>query len=384
MLQQVAILGSTGSIGTQSLKVIEQFPDRFSVRALATGSNISLLEEQVRKFNPEVVSVFQEEQAAVLQKRLSDMPVTVMAGAEGLAALSAWPGIHVVIVAVVGFSGVMPTLGAIRAGKKVALANKETLVVAGDIVMEEARRFNTVILPIDSEHSAIFQCLQAGNAQELKQIILTASGGPFLGRKKEELAAVTPEETLRHPNWVMGPRISIDSATLMNKGFEVIEACHLFDLEIPQVQVVIHPESIVHSMVEYQDGSVVAQLGLPDMHLPIQYALSYPRRWPNEYPRFDWSRKHTLHFIPVAKGDFPCLDLAYQALQVGGTMPAVLNGADEIAVRSFLENRITFLSIPALLAEVMNKHAVIERPSLEDIVEADQWARRETEKIICR
>ncbi|MEW5921095.1 MAG: 1-deoxy-D-xylulose-5-phosphate reductoisomerase [Bacillota bacterium] len=382
MLQQVAILGSTGSIGTQALKIIQQFPDRFSVCALATGSNITLLEEQIRNFKPEIVSVFNEDQAVTLRRRVADLPVKVLTGAKGLVELSAWPGVDVVIVAVVGFSGVMPTLSAIRAGKKVALANKETLVVAGEIVMAEARRHNTVILPIDSEHSAIFQCFHAGGSGELKRVILTASGGPFLGKKREELAAVTPEQALRHPNWRMGPRISIDSATLMNKGFEVIEACRLFALETSQVQVVIHPESIVHSMVEFIDGSIVAQLGLPDMLLPIQYALSYPQRWPNPFPRFDWDRNHTLHFYPAAKGEYPCLDLAYQALQVGGTLPAVLNGADEIAVRSFLEGRITLMQIPALLAEVMSRHEVIQHPSLEDIVEADCWARKETERII--
>ncbi len=384
MKQQLAILGSTGSIGTQTLKIVEQFPHRFNVRALATGTNISLLEEQVRRFHPEIVAVYHKEHAVTLKNRLADLSVKVLSGERGMIELSAWPGVDVVIVAVVGFSGMMPTLTAIRAGKKVALANKETLVVAGELVMTEARRFKATVLPIDSEHSAIFQCLHAGRKGEIKQVVLTASGGPFLGKKKEELADVTPEQALKHPNWKMGPRISVDSATLMNKGFEVIEACRLFELEKNQIKVVIHPESIVHSMVEYLDGSILAQLGLPDMLLPIQYALSYPERWANDFPRFAWDHHHALHFSPVFEGEYPCLDLAYYALQAGGTMPAVLNGADEIVVHSFLEKRISFLQIPTLLAEVMSRHKVIQQPSLEEIVEADRWARRETEKVICR
>ncbi len=383
MVQRVAILGSTGSIGTQTLKIVEQFRDKFSVCALATGNNISLLEEQARIFKPEVVSVNNEKQANVLKRNLADLPIKVLAGADGLKELSAWPGADVVVVAVVGFSGVIPTLTAIRSGKKVALANKETLVAAGELIMAEARRHNTVIMPIDSEHAAIFQCLHAANrGGELKQVILTASGGPFIGKNRDELANVTAKQALRHPNWLMGPRITIDSATMMNKGFEVIEAYHLFDLNKTQIQAVVHPESIVHSMVEFVDGSIVAQLGLPDMLLPIQYALSYPDRWPNPFPRFDWGKSHMLHFLPIVPGEFPCLDMAFQALQVGGTLPAVLNGADEIAVRHFLEDRISFLKIPALLAEVMSRHKVKQHPSLEEIVDADRWSREETETLI--
>lgn len=382
MAQRLAILGSTGSIGTQSLKVAEQFRDKFDVCALGAGSNISLLEEQVRIFKPEVVAVHDEEQAAKLQRNLAGSKTKVLAGENGMAELAAWPAVDVVIVAVVGFSGVVPTLAAIKAGKKVALANKEALVAAGELIMDEASRHNTVILPIDSEHAAIFQCLHAGSAAELKQIILTSSGGPFLGKNREELSAVTAEQALKHPNWRMGPRITIDSATLMNKGFEVIEACRLFALDTTQVLVVIHPESIVHSMVEFIDGSIVAQMGLPDMMLPIQYALSYPQRWPNSFLHFDWRRNHTLHFMPVKTGEYPCLDLAFQALKRGGTMPAVLNGADEVAVRCFQEGRISFLQIPDLLAAVMDRHEVKRSPSLEDIVEADRWARAATMLLI--
>jgi 1-deoxy-D-xylulose-5-phosphate reductoisomerase len=385
MVQRVVILGSTGSIGTQTLKIIEQFPDKFSVCALATGNNISLLEDQARHFKAEVVAVHNENQATELKRRLADTPIKVLAGAQGLSEVSAWGGADVVVVAVVGFSGVIPTLTAIRAGKKIALANKETLVAAGELIMAEARRYNTVIMPIDSEHAAIFQCLHAAKSgSELKQVILTASGGAFIGKAMAELANVTSKEALRHPNWLMGPRITIDSATLMNKGFEVIEAYHLFNLKKTQIKAVIHPESIVHSMVEFVDGSIVAQLGLPDMLLPIQYALSYPDRWPNPYPRFDWGKSHTLHFLPVAAGDYPCLDMAFQALQVGGTLPAVLNGADEVAVHHFLEDRISFLKIPALLAEVMSRHKVKQHPSLDEIVDADRWAREETEALIKR
>lgn len=384
MAQRLAILGSTGSIGTQSLKVAEHFRDKFSVCALGAGGNITLLEEQVRIFKPEVVAVNDEEQAAKLKRNLTGLNTKVLAGEEGMAELAAWPTVDVVIVAVVGFSGVVPTLAAIKAKKKVALANKETLVAAGELIMEEASRHNAVILPIDSEHAAIFQCLHAGSTAELKQIILTSSGGPFLGKNSEELSAVTPKQALKHPNWRMGPRITIDSATLMNKGFEVIEACRLFGLEATQVLVVIHPESIVHSMVEFIDGSIVAQMGLPDMMLPIQYALSYPQRWSNTSLNFDWRRNHTLHFIPVKTGEYPCLDLAFQALQAGGTMPAVLNGADEVAVRCFQEGRISFLQIPVLLAAVMDGHEVKRSPSLEDIVDADRWARTATELLISR
>ena len=384
MVQRVAILGSTGSIGTQTLKIIEQFRDKFNVCALATGNNISLIEEQARIFKPEVVSVHNEKLAAELKRNLADLPIKVFGGSQGLAEVSAWPGADVVVVAVVGFSGVIPTLTAIRAGKKVALANKETLVAAGELIMAEARRHKTVIMPIDSEHAAIFQCLHAGNRSELKKVILTASGGPFLGKNREELASVSAKQALKHPNWQMGPRITIDSATLMNKGFEVIEAYHLFELKKTQIQVVIHPQSIVHSMVEFVDGSLIGQLGLPDMLLPIQYALSYPDRWPNHFPSFDWGESHVLNFLPAVPGDFPCLDMAFEALQVGGTLPAVLNGSDEVAVHHFLKDRITFLEIPALLTEVLSRHKVKQHPSLEEIVDADRWAREETEAIINR
>lgn len=382
MVQRVAILGSTGSIGTQSLEVIENHRDKFDVCALTAGSNISLLEKQVRLFKPEVVAVTNEDKAGELKQRLNDLNVDILVGDEGLKIVAAWPGTDVVIVAVVGFSGVEPTLAAIREGKKIALANKETLVVAGEIVMTEAQRFNAVILPIDSEHNAIFQCLHAGKQHQLQQIILTASGGPFLGKKKDELEYVTPEQALRHPNWQMGPRITIDSATLMNKGFEVIEACHLFNLNPSEVKVIIHPESIIHSMVEFNDGSIIAQLGLPDMKLPIQYVLSYPDRWPNTFPPFDWKQYHKLHFIPVEQGEFPCLKLAFEALETGGTLPAVLNGADEVVVQNFLKGRITFLQIPDLLEEIMGRHQVIHQPSLEDIINADRWAREQAEALI--
>lgn len=384
MVQRVVVLGSTGSIGVQTLKIIEQFKDKFSVCALSTGNNISLLQEQARKFKPDVVVVANEKLAVELKRGLTDLPIKVLAGAKGLVEISACTEADVVVVALVGFSGVLPTLTAIRAGKKVALANKETLVAAGEIIMAEAHHRKTVIMPIDSEHAAIFQCLQAGNNSELKRVMLTASGGPFLGKTREDLANVSAKQALKHPNWQMGPRITIDSATLMNKGFEVIEAYHLFNLNSEQIQVTIHPESIVHSMVEFVDGSIIAQLGLPDMLLPIQYALSYPERWANPFPRFNWEQRHALHFLPASTEEFPCLGLAYQALQTGGTLPAVLNGADEIAVRYFLEDKISFLQIPALLEEVMGRHKVKQHPSLEEIVDADGWAREEAEAIIKR
>jgi 1-deoxy-D-xylulose-5-phosphate reductoisomerase len=382
MVQNITILGSTGSIGTQTLQVIDHFQDRFKVMGLSTRGNIDLLETQIRKYKPLAVAVLEEEKAFQLGNRIKDLKTSVLSGEDGLHLLSTWPDVELVVIALVGFSGLRPTLAALKDNKKVALANKEALVVGGELIMAEARARNITILPIDSEHSAIFQCLQSGHSDEVSRIILTASGGPFLGWEKERLADVTPAQALKHPNWKMGDKITIDSATLMNKGFEVIEARWLFNLDFKQIEVVIHPESIVHSMVEYKDGSTIAQMGLPDMLLPIQYALSYPKRWENTFPRFQWDKSHVLNFIPPNRNNFPCLYYAYNAGEIGGTMPAVLNAANEVAVEHFLNSSILFPQISALLEEIMGRHNVKLNPTLQDISAADNWAREETRIVM--
>lgn len=384
MARGIIILGSTGSIGTQTLQVIEQFPGKFKVVGLSTNGNIDLLEKQARKFNPSVIAVRNEEKAREVKGRLSDLHIKILTGEDGLNELSSWPEAELVVVAVVGFSGLQPTYKALNEGKTIALANKETLVAGGELIMNKAREKGAAILPVDSEHSALFQCLHAGNAGEVKKILLTASGGPFLGLGREELAFVNASQALKHPNWTMGAKVTIDSATLMNKGFEVIEARWLFDLDYDQIGVVVHPESIVHSMVHFVDGSIIAQMSLPSMLFPIQYALSYPARWENNFSHLQWEEKSALTFLPPDKENFPCLELAYYAGRKGGTMPAVLNAANELAVESFLKGEISFLHIPCLLEEVMNKHKLISSPGLPDIIDADRWAREETLAVLPR
>lgn len=381
-MQKIAVLGSTGSIGTQTLAIADRFPGKLKVSALAARGNIEELEKQARKYSPEAVAVYDPEKARLLQQQLSDTGIKVLQGSEGLSELAAWPGADTVLVALVGFSGVLPTYHAVRAGKKIALANKEALVAAGKIIMNEASRNETALLPVDSEHSAIFQCLLAGKKEELRKVILTASGGPFRNWSKAEMVSATPEQALRHPNWEMGSKVTIDSATMMNKGLEVIEAHWLFGLGFDYIEVVIHPQSIVHSMVEYADGAVISQMGLPDMLHPIQYALSFPERWGNDIPTLDWQKMFELHFIPPDKEKFPCLDLAYHAGKTGGTMPAVLNAANEIAVEKFLKKKISFLHIPQLIEKVMSRHRVNQNPALEDVVSADRWAREEAALLL--
>ena len=381
MVKRIVILGSTGSIGRQTLQVVEQFPDKLQVTGLSAGKNIELLEKQIRKYKPLAVAVWQEEKAAELKRRTAGLQTEILAGEKGLITLAAQPVAEIIVIALVGFSGLKPTLTALQAGKEIALANKEALVVGGELIMAEARSKNTVIRPIDSEHSAIFQCLQAGNPATVRKIILTASGGPFWdGRKR--VGWVQPAQALKHPNWEMGAKVTIDSATLMNKGFEVLEARWLFGLQLSQIDVVIHPQSIVHSMVEYIDGSIIAQMGLPSMLYPIQYALSYPERWANDLPRLHWEERSHLSFAPPDLETFPCLRYAYQAGELGGTMPAVLNAANEIAVEKFLGGQMPFLHIPALLAAVMNGHTLKVKPTLEDIVRADAWGRKEAQRIL--
>ena len=384
MAREIIILGSTGSIGRQTLQIVEEFPDRFRVCGLSANTDIELLEEQVRKFEPGVIAVKDEKRALVIKNRLRDLPVKVLAGEGGVRELAGTPGAELVLVALVGFSGLAPTLSALEAGKTIALANKETLVVGGELVMKKAGEKDVEVLPVDSEHSAVFQCLHAGRAAEVKKVILTASGGPFLGYSREELSQVTVEEALEHPNWSMGVKVTVDSATLMNKGFEVIEAHWLFGLDYEQIEVTVHPESIVHSLVHFVDGSHIAQLGLPSMLLPIQYALSYPERWENSFPHMQWGESLTLTFQSPDKENFPCLELAYEAGRIGGTMPAVLNGANEYAVESFLKGELAFLHIPALLEGVMKSHTVVRSPDYSDFAAADRWAREEAERVLSK
>lgn len=381
-MKEVAILGSTGSIGRQALEVIRQFPLKFKVVGLAGGKNWPLLAEQVREFCPQVVSLAGKEEALELKRHLSaGQRPEIYWGQDGLVAVVASVSRGVVLNAITGTAGLLPTVETLKRGLDVALANKETLVAAGEVVMRLAREKGASILPVDSEHSAIWQCLAGYSTREVRRIVLTASGGPFR-KEPQDLSQVTVEQALAHPTWRMGKKITVDSATLMNKGLEVIEAHWLFGLDYDAIEVVIHPQSIVHSMVEFVDGSVLAQMSLPDMRLPIQYALSYPERWPGCFPRLDFCRVGTLTFEPPDTSRFPCLWLAYAAGREGGTMPAVLNAANEVAVEAFLEGRLTFNRIPEVVARVMEEHRVVHKPGLEAIMAADAWARqRAREKI---
>ena len=375
--RKIALLGSTGSIGTQTLDVVSH-DEHLEVVGLSAHSNIDLLEEQIKKYHPRLVCVMNAEKAQELNKRMVNQKIAVEItyGLEGLIAVATLEEAEVVVTAVVGMIGLLPTLEAIKKGKIIALANKETLVTAGELVMETAKNYNVPILPVDSEHSAIFQCLRGNDHKKISRLILTASGGPFRGYTKEMLKGVTVEAALKHPNWSMGHKITIDSASLMNKGLEVIEAKYLFDVSLKQIDVVVHKESIIHSMVEYIDGSTIAQLGMPDMRHPIAYALYYPERTRAPYiPKLDFTTLNKLSFEVPNKELFPCLQLAYDALEIGGTMPAVLNAANEVAVEAFLNRKISFLQIPEMIHEVMNQHICISKPSLEEILEIDEWAR---------
>jgi 1-deoxy-D-xylulose-5-phosphate reductoisomerase len=365
-MKRLAILGSTGSIGRQTLEVIRAFPGRFKVVALAGGSNLSLLKKQVSEFKP---GFFCTELGAESERVLKASYLSIDE-------IAAHPDVELVVVATAGKAGLGPTLAAIRAGKTVALANKEVLVMAGEIVTAEARRHKVEILPIDSEHSAIWQCLRGESNKEIARLILTASGGPFRAKTKKQLAEVTPEDALRHPTWQMGTKVTVDSATLMNKGMEIIEAHWLFGVPFPKIEVVIHPQSIIHSMVEFVDGSVKAQLSLPDMRLPIQCALTYPERWQAAFPQnVDFSKVGLLSFESVDLDRFPCLRLAREAAERGGTYPAVLSAADEVAVELFLKKKIGFLDIARLVERTLERHNGVRHPSLEEIIAADKWAR---------
>ncbi|MBN6185794.1 1-deoxy-D-xylulose-5-phosphate reductoisomerase [Aneurinibacillus sp. BA2021] len=378
-MKNIAILGSTGSIGTQALDVVRQHPERFSVVALAAGRNIDLLAEQAREFQPSLVSV-QTKELADRAKLILPSHMKVVWGEEGALAAATHPDTNFVISAMVGSAGLSPTLAAIEAGKTIGLANKETLVTAGHIVMRKAKEHDVSVIPIDSEHSAIFQCLQGEDRSTIRRLVLTASGGSFRDLTREQLAGVTVEAALSHPNWSMGAKITIDSATMMNKGLEIIEAHWLFDLPYSKIDTILHKESIIHSMVEFTDRAVMAQLGTPDMRIPIQYALTYPARVPLETEPLDLVRIASLHFAAPDFARYPCLAFAYEAGEKGGTMPTVLNGANEVAVARFLRGEIPFVAIEDTIAHVMAKHHTVNDPALEAIFEADRWARHMAEQ----
>ncbi len=370
-MKKIAILGSTGSIGTQTLDVVRENGD-IEVVSLAAGSNTELLEKQVREFHPKVVCVYQKERAADLKERLKDKTVKIVTGMDGLIEAACIPEAEIVVTAVVGMIGIRPTIAAIEAGKDIALANKETLVTAGHLIIPLAKEKGIRILPVDSEHSAIFQSLQGNAGNKIQKILLTASGGPFRGKKQEDLLNVKVEDALKHPNWSMGRKITIDSSTMINKGLEVIEAKWLFDVSVDEIQVVVQPQSVIHSMVEYEDGSVIAQLGTPDMKLPIQYALYYPERRYLPGDRLDfWSLSH-LDFEKPDLDTFYGLALAYEAGREGGSMPTVLNAANELAVSMFLDGQITYLEIVEIIEDCMKAHKKIENPSLEQILMTEQ------------
>ena len=376
-MKRLSILGSTGSIGMQALEVVRAHPEAFEVVAMAAGRRLDVFAQQVREFRPHLISVASRDGAQELQERLRGLPVKICFGEEGLSEVAAYSDAELTLLAVVGATGLKPALAAIRAGKDVALATKEALVMAGALLTAEAAARGVKLLPVDSEHSAIFQCLEGGGRGALKRIILTASGGALRQVPKERLASVTPEEALNHPVWSMGKKITIDSATLMNKGLEVIEARWLFDIDAQQVDVILHPQSIVHSLIEYVDGSVLAQLAPPDMRLPILYALSYPARLKNAFPTLDLVQVASLTFEPVDRERFPCLGYAYEAVAVGGTAPAVLNAANEVAVELFLGRQISFGEIPEVIEASLRGHRPGDGDSLDEILAADREVREQ-------
>ena len=371
----IAILGSTGSIGTQALEVIESYPEYFDLQVITANSNADLLIQQAKKFQPNAVVIVDDASYQKVKTALWDEPIKVFAGAESLQQIVTSSEIDVVLTALVGYAGLKPTIEAIKAKKTIALANKETLVVAGELINQLALENNVMIYPVDSEHSAIFQCLTGETGNPIEKIYLTASGGPFRGWKKEQLEKVTRAQALKHPNWTMGAKITIDSATLMNKGLEVIEAKWLFDLEAHQIDVIVHPQSIIHSLVQFQDGSMKAQMGLPDMKLPIQYAFTYPDRLKTDYPRFNFLDYPNLTFEQPDRSTFTNLDLAFKAMEMGGTAACALNAANEVAVDLFLKEKIGFLDIARINEAVMNEIKCIHKPILNDYVEVDKQAR---------
>jgi len=381
MAKHIAILGSTGSIGTQTLDVIRSHSDKLVAEVLTAHSNADLLIQQAAEFKPNTVVIGDENKYQQVKDALFDLDIKVFAGADALSQVVQMGTIDTVVTAMVGYAGLKPTIAAIKAKKHIALANKETLVVAGDLITKLIKENNVFLTPIDSEHSAIFQCL-AGEPQAIEKVILTASGGPFRTKSIEELKSVTKVQALKHPNWDMGAKITIDSATMMNKGLEVIEAKWLFGVKADQIQVVVHPQSIIHSMIQFNDGSIKAQMGLPDMKLPIQYALSFPDRWPSDFERFDFTKYPSLTFEEPNFQKFPCLTLAYEALKQGGNMPAIINAANEIAVDSFLKDKIGFLDIAKMVEKAMNGIAFVKQPTYNDYVTSDVETRKYVQSII--
>jgi 1-deoxy-D-xylulose-5-phosphate reductoisomerase len=382
MKKRIAILGSTGSIGTQTLEVIAQNPDHFEVEVLTANNNVDLLVTQAKQFRPNMVVVANECRYDVVREALKNEPVKVFAGREAMNQVVQLDTVDMVMAALVGYAGLIPTLNAIRAGKQIALANKETLVVAGEIITDEAVKNNVSIYPVDSEHSAIFQCLAGEHMNEIEKIYLTASGGPFRGFSQEQLAKVTTADALKHPNWTMGAKITVDSASMMNKGFEVIEAKWLFDLVPHQISVVVHPQSIVHSLVQFRDGSLKAQMGLPDMKLPIQYALHFPRRLASSFKRFSFMDYPSLTFEQPDTKIFRNLALAFEALNQGGNMPCILNAANEVAVQAFLKEKISFISMPDIISESMQRMNFVKNPVLDDYIQTDKETRLLTASLI--
>ena len=382
MKKNIVILGSTGSIGTNTLDIVDRFPQEFRVIGLTAGSNDEKLEEQIRRFRPAFAALANESAATRLRQRCADLSVHILSGNDGVAQVAQAQEAGLVISAIVGGAGLVPTLAAIRAGKHIALANKEPMVMAGALMQAEAKKHQVRIFPVDSEHSAIFQSLEGHRREDVKRVILTASGGPLWDFTPEQLQEVAPGRALQHPNWKMGAKITIDSATLMNKGLEVIEARWLFDIPAAQIEVLVHRESIIHSLVEYRDRSVIAQLGLPDMRTPISYAMRYPERMPLELPSLDLVEIGRLTFFKPDHDRFPCLRLGYDALQIGGTMPATMNAANEVAVEAFLQNGIRFLDIPDIIRSTMEGHASRQIGGLDDALEADRWAREKAESLV--
>jgi 1-deoxy-D-xylulose-5-phosphate reductoisomerase len=381
-MRSIALLGSTGSIGVSTLDLVRQFPDRFKVHGMVAGRNMKLFASQIKEFSPACVAIKNQEDISVLRRLLGSQRVEVLWGREGATAVATASDVDVVVAAIVGGAGLVPTLMALRAGKEIALANKEALVMAGEIFMNAAKEKGVRLLPVDSEHSAIFQCLQGNHREEVDKLILTASGGPFLRTPLKRLHKVTVEQALKHPNWKMGQKITIDSATMMNKGLEVVEARWEFDIEPDRIEIVIHPQSVVHSMVRYQDGSVIAQLGIPDMRIPIAYALAFPHRLKGNWRPLELTRQGELNFLPVEGKRYPALSLAYEALREGGTMPTVLNAANEVAVAAFLEKRIGFREIHRLIDKTMQGHVPEHAKDIGEILEIDRWAREKASSLV--
>ncbi len=373
-LPNVSILGSSGSIGQQTLEVLKYLGGNYRVVALTAHTNYSLLAEQARQFTPELLVLADGQHMEQLKQETHNINPRIAVGEEGLKQAATWASADIILMALVGFSGFRPTLAALKEGKRVALANKESLVVGGELLSRKFPRFREQVIPVDSEHSAVFQCLKGESAREVKRVILTASGGPFRGLDYGQLEQVKPAQALKHPNWQMGAKITIDSATLMNKGFEVLEACWLFGLELDQIEVLVHPQSLVHSLVEFVDGSVVGQMAVPDMRLPIQYALTFPKREKGIIKGMEWG-KQNLEFEEPDTQAFPCLRLAYRAGKIGGTMPACMNAVNEVAVQLFLDNKIKFTAIAEMIAAIMDEHQSVSNPEEEDILAAHEWAR---------